>query len=41
VKVRVLEEDELIHAGFGVEIFRNLNTPQEWAEAKLDCEKRR
>jgi len=34
VKLRVIEEPELAGAGFGVEIFRNLNTPEEWEEAK-------
>lgn len=31
---RVLEEDELKHAGFAVEMFRNVNTPADWEQAK-------
>ena len=41
VNTRVIEERELTNAGFGVETFRNLNTPEEWEQAKLDGEKRR
>jgi len=31
---RVLEEDELKRAGFSAEMFRNVNTPEEWEQAK-------
>jgi len=34
VATRVIEEDELLRAGFSVEIFRNLNTPDDWEKAK-------
>jgi len=30
----VIEEDELVRAGFSAEMFRNLNTPEEWEKAK-------
>ena len=33
VETRVIEEDELIAAGFSAAMFRNLNTPQEFAGA--------
>ncbi len=32
VKIRVIENDELIGAGFSAAMFRNLNTPEEWKE---------
>lgn len=34
VETRVLGEEELSQAGFSAEMFRNLNTPEEWEEAK-------
>ena len=34
VETCVIEEDELVRAGFSMEIFRNLNTPQEFEIAK-------
>jgi molybdopterin-guanine dinucleotide biosynthesis protein A len=34
VATRVIEEEELVRAGFSAEMFRNLNTPQEWEKAK-------
>jgi molybdopterin-guanine dinucleotide biosynthesis protein A len=34
VETRVVEEDELIRAGFSAEMFRNLNTPEELERAK-------
>jgi molybdenum cofactor guanylyltransferase len=40
VNTRVIEEEELTSAGFKIEIFRNLNTPAEWQEAKLEFEKK-
>jgi molybdenum cofactor guanylyltransferase len=36
VSLRVLGEDELASAGFHPSIFRNLNTPAEWEEAKRE-----
>jgi molybdenum cofactor guanylyltransferase len=35
VKVRVIEEAELQRLGFCPEMFRNVNTPEEWREAEL------
>ena len=35
VETRVVEEHELAEAGFSVEMFQNLNTPEEWETAKL------
>ena len=29
LEIRVIDEDELVRAGFSLDIFRNLNTPQE------------
>lgn len=34
VQTESINEEELIHAGFSPEMFRNLNTPQELAEAR-------
>jgi molybdopterin-guanine dinucleotide biosynthesis protein A len=34
VRTRVIEEDELVRAGFSVDIFQNLNTPEELEKAK-------
>jgi molybdopterin-guanine dinucleotide biosynthesis protein A len=34
VETRVLDEGELSRAGFSPDIFRNLNTPEHWEEAK-------
>jgi molybdenum cofactor guanylyltransferase len=34
VQTRIIEESELEQNGFGKEIFRNLNTEQEWRQAK-------
>jgi len=36
VGTRVIEEDELVRAGFSVEMFRNLNTPEELEKAKRE-----
>jgi molybdopterin-guanine dinucleotide biosynthesis protein A len=33
VSVRILSEDDLNTAGFNAEIFRNLNTPEDWQQA--------
>jgi molybdopterin-guanine dinucleotide biosynthesis protein A len=30
----VIEEDELVRAGFSAEMFRNLNTPEDLEKAK-------
>ncbi len=30
LKTRVVEEDEMVRQGYPVEMFRNLNTPEEW-----------
>jgi molybdopterin-guanine dinucleotide biosynthesis protein A len=30
----VIEEDELVRAGFSAEMFQNLNTPEEWEKAQ-------
>ena len=35
VKTRVIEETELQQLGYCPEMFRNLNTPEEWKEAEL------
>jgi len=32
VSTRVIENDELVRAGFSAAMFRNLNTPEEWKE---------
>jgi molybdopterin-guanine dinucleotide biosynthesis protein A len=34
VATRVIEEDELLRAGFSADRFRNLNTPDDWERAK-------
>jgi molybdopterin-guanine dinucleotide biosynthesis protein A len=34
IAICVIEEDELVRAGFSVEMFRNLNTPQELEQAR-------
>ena len=35
IKTRVIEEPELQQLGFSPEMFRNLNTPDEWEEAQI------
>jgi molybdenum cofactor guanylyltransferase len=35
VKTRVIEEPELRQFGFSSEMFRNINTPDEWEEAQI------
>ena len=40
VETRVLDEAELSRAGFSPDIFRNLNTPEHWEEAKQQVELR-
>jgi len=37
VGTRVIEEDELVRAGFSVGMFRNLNTPHELDQARSMC----
>ncbi|MGH9530730.1 MAG: molybdenum cofactor guanylyltransferase [Terriglobales bacterium] len=37
VRTRVIEEEELTHLGFRSDMFRNLNTPEEWAAARAWC----
>ena len=37
VETRVIEQKDLERNGFTDEMFRNLNTEQEWQEAKLKC----
>jgi molybdopterin-guanine dinucleotide biosynthesis protein A len=37
VETCVIEEDELLRAGFSAEMFRNLNTPEEFERAKGGC----
>jgi len=34
VKIRVVEEQELLQRGFSAAMFRNVNTPEEWEEAR-------
>jgi molybdenum cofactor guanylyltransferase len=34
VPMRIIEEPEILRLGFGVEIFRNLNTPEEFTQAQ-------
>jgi molybdenum cofactor guanylyltransferase len=34
VETRIIEEHELIRGGFSAEMFRNLNTPADWEQAK-------
>jgi len=41
VETRVLDEGELTRTGFSPDIFRNLNTPEHWEEAKEQVKLRR
>jgi molybdopterin-guanine dinucleotide biosynthesis protein A len=34
IETCVIEEDELVRAGFSIEMFRNLNTPEELEQAR-------
>jgi molybdopterin-guanine dinucleotide biosynthesis protein A len=36
VKTEIVEETELVREGFSVEMFRNLNSPADWEQAKLE-----
>ena len=36
VATRVIDEKQLLHAGFSPQMFRNVNTPEEWEKAKQD-----
>jgi molybdopterin-guanine dinucleotide biosynthesis protein A len=38
VSVRVVDQQEILHAGFNTSMFRNLNTPEEWEAAKREFE---
>jgi len=40
VRIRVLGEADLKRLGFGPEMFRNVNTPEEWARVRDDFERR-
>lgn len=40
VETRVLGEEELSRAGFSPDIFRNLNTPEQWEEAVTNHQRR-
>jgi molybdopterin-guanine dinucleotide biosynthesis protein A len=35
VSTEVISEQELVKAGFSVEMFRNLNSPADWEQAKI------
>ena len=39
--LRILDEQELVTAGFNPSIFRNLNTPEDWQQAKQQIVERR
>jgi len=36
VETRVIDEKQLLEAGFSSQMFRNVNTPEEWQRAKHD-----
>jgi len=36
VETRVIDEEQLVRAGFSIKMFRNLNTPKEWEKARHD-----
>jgi molybdopterin-guanine dinucleotide biosynthesis protein A len=36
VKIEIVEEPELVREGFSVKMFRNLNSPADWEQAKLE-----
>jgi molybdopterin-guanine dinucleotide biosynthesis protein A len=38
IDLRVIDEDELRHAGFSAAIFRNVNTPEDWEKTKKELE---
>jgi molybdenum cofactor guanylyltransferase len=40
ISLRVIEEEELVEAGFDAGVFRNLNTPEEWERAKQEFQQR-
>jgi molybdenum cofactor guanylyltransferase len=37
VRTRVIEEEELVRAGFSVEMFQNVNTPEDLKQAKAEA----
>lgn len=37
--IRIIEEEEIVQAGFVPSMFRNLNTPEEWHQAQQDYER--
>lgn len=40
ISVRMIDEEELTRAGCSISSFRNLNTPEEWEEAKREFDSR-
>jgi molybdenum cofactor guanylyltransferase len=40
ISVRVIDEQEILAAGFNTSMFRNLNTPEQWEAAKREWESR-
>jgi molybdopterin-guanine dinucleotide biosynthesis protein A len=40
VSVRIIDEQEILAAGFDPPMFRNLNTPEDWEAAKWEFESR-
>lgn len=40
ISVRIMDEQEILRAGFNTSMFRNLNTPEEWEAAKREFESR-
>jgi molybdopterin-guanine dinucleotide biosynthesis protein A len=38
VPLRVINDEELSQAGFNAGMFRNVNTPEEWGQAKHELE---
>jgi molybdopterin-guanine dinucleotide biosynthesis protein A len=41
ISVRIIDQSELVTAGFTAEMFSNLNTPEEWRQAQQDYERLR
>ena len=35
-EIRAIGEDELARMGFSAEMFRNLNTPEDWQRAQME-----
>jgi molybdopterin-guanine dinucleotide biosynthesis protein A len=40
ISVRVIDEQEILAAGFNLSMFRNLNSPEDWEAAKNEFESR-